>query len=793
MKTPTSILCGMLLAASIAPAGAQNTQPQSGFGSATAFVGDHILVGEPLNQRVPGAVYAFARDSLGDWAEIQRLVADDGHPGDRFGIGISALGDQLFVAATRSDDARGAVYTFRRNTDGFWTQTGKIVPIDGKNGDRFGAAIAAAGDRLFVSSTPFEGVGSVHVWRQGEDGGWEMETRITGADVDGPRFGYSLAADGETLMIGSPDHGHGEVLVYTYDDETSEWSESTRLVGREAEEGGRDEFGGRIVLREDLAVIAADNADFNRGNAFIFHRDGSSWSPGPRLTSFNAGAPVFFGSDIAVAGDRILAGAVGLDGFRGGFFSATMSPDHRSIESMHAHRREIGQFANFGGQVTASDSLVLVSATADRFTLGTVFVYALDGRSGKWSEAAILAPDARSFHESVSGDMVKCQDGKAGGFTCSNVDMVSFVSNRDLGIADGNRTNDIWGWHDQETDKEYVIVARTDGVSFVDVTDSSHPVVLGFLPRTQGTPPTIWRDVKVYRNFALIVADGAGEHGVQVFDLTKLRNVEDPPVRFTETALYDRIHSAHNIVVNEQTGFAYVVGAGDGGETCGGASHIIDLSDPTNPAFAGCFAHTGTGFQGTGYTHDAQCVVYRGPDERYLGREICFAANENVISIADLTDKDDPVILSRGSYPNPGYTHQGWLTEDQRFFYLGDELDEINGLTEGTRTLIWDVAELDDPVLVNEHVSKIEATDHNLYIRGHYMYQSNYVSGLRVVDIQDPENPVEVGFFDTVSWTDDRAGYGGSWSNYPFLKNGVIAVTSSDEGVFFLKRSDVEF
>src|SRR5690606_36290349 len=167
------------------------------------------------------------------------------------------------------------------------------------------------------------------------------------------------------------------------------------------------------------------------------------------------------------------------------------------------------------------------------------------------------------------------------------------------------------------------------------------------------------------------------------------------------------------------------------------------------PRFAGCFADNLTGRSGTGYTHDAQCVTYSGPDARYTGREICFGANETALSIADVTDKSNPQALSRASYPSVAYSHQGWLTEDQRHLYMNDELDEGQGYVTRTRTLIWDVADLEDPVLVTEHLGVESSTDHNLYIRGNLMYQANYASGLRILDITDREAPVEVGFFDT--------------------------------------------
>ena len=105
----------------------------------------------------------------------------------------------------------------------------------------------------------------------------------------------------------------------------------------------------------------------------------------------------------------------------------------------------------------------------------------------------------------------------------------------------------------------------------------------------------MWRDIKVHDDHAFVVADNAGAHGVQVFDLALLRDVTDPPVTFEPTARYDGVHSAHNIVINEETGFAYVVGASGGGETCGGGLQMVDIRDPQNPVFAGCFADAGNG------------------------------------------------------------------------------------------------------------------------------------------------------------------------------------------------------
>ena len=217
---------------------------------------------------------------------------------------------------------------------------------------------------------------------------------------------------------------------------------------------------------------------------------------------------------------------------------------------------------------------------------------------------------------------------------------------------------------------------------------------------------------------------------------------------------------------------------------------MINLENPAAPTFAGCFADPETGRSGTGYSHDAQCLVYNGPDVEHQGKEICFGSNETALSIADVSDKANPVGLSNAAYPNVGYAHQGWITEDHAYFYLGDELDELNGGVDMTRTLIWDISDLDDPILVKEWAGTTAAIDHNMYVLGNTLYQANYVAGLRIIDISDPENPRETGYFDTVPYGENTPGFNGAWSNYPYFASGTIIVTSGREGVFLLKRKE---
>jgi choice-of-anchor B domain-containing protein len=144
-----------------------------------------------------------------------------------------------------------------------------------------------------------------------------------------------------------------------------------------------------------------------------------------------------------------------------------------------------------------------------------------------------------------------------------------------------------------------------------------------------------------------------------------------------------------------------------------------------------------------------------------------------------------PLCLSQTFLTKTIPQHQGWLSEDHEWFYMNDEGDEPQGLVEGTRTLVWDVRDLDEPLLIQEYIAETTTTDHNLYIKGNLMYQSNYGSGLRILDISDRANPVEVGFLDTTP-----GGGMGSWSNYPYFNSGAIAVTSGGEGLFIVRKQD---
>ncbi|MEL6810613.1 MAG: choice-of-anchor B family protein [Bacteroidota bacterium] len=364
-----------------------------------------------------------------------------------------------------------------------------------------------------------------------------------------------------------------------------------------------------------------------------------------------------------------------------------------------------------------------------------------------------------------------CSGGMAGSFPCEGYDLISQIP---LSTFNSVKANDSWGWTDPQDGKEYAIICLNEATAFIDISDPLNPVYLGQLPG-ESSQHTTWRDAKTYNNHVFIVSEDTG-HGMQVFDLTRLRNVSNPPEIFTTDAVYNGFGNAHNIAINEATGYAYAIGT----STFSGGAHFVNIQDPVNPVAAG-------GHSADGYTHDAQIVTYDGPDTDYTGQEILFGSNATEIVIVDVTNKANPQTISTIDYNNVSYTHQGWLTEDHRYFLLGDETDEID-FGFNSRTLIFDFEDLDNPQFHFEYSGATGATDHNGYVKGDKFFLANNAAGLRVMDISDiaNQNMVQEGYFDSNPAT-NSSGFTGSWNVYPFFDSGHIVISDRVEGFLLVK------
>jgi hypothetical protein len=261
-----------------------------------------------------GAAYLFAPNA-GTWAQAQKLVADDGGVFDNFGASIALDGTNLAIGANGatvgSNAAQGAAYVF--TSDGTtWSQTQKVIADDGQAFDNYGVAAAMAGDTLFVSAptAPVDGnngEGAVYAYKF--DGGtWTQTQKIVGSNGAAfMGFGFALAFDGTTLMVGATGSG-GSGAVYVFTNEADTWTEQQRVIADDL--GSGDNFGNAISIHGSSALIGADiqtvDSNTSRGAAYLFNYDGASWTQGHKFTASDGTTDDFFGLAVDYDGGTAL-------------------------------------------------------------------------------------------------------------------------------------------------------------------------------------------------------------------------------------------------------------------------------------------------------------------------------------------------------------------------------------------------------------------------------------------------------------------------------------------------------
>lgn len=391
--------------------------------------------------------------------------------------------------------------------------------------------------------------------------------------------------------------------------------------------------------------------------------------------------------------------------------------------------------------------------------------------------ASAADPDLRKLEDKltpVNGDIWRLGDPvpRDGGFDASGMTCLSRIPLNNFTGVNSQFGNDCWGYT-APSGREYAIMGLYGGFGFVEITDPTNPVIID----TVTGPVSDWHDVKVIGEYAYGVSEGGS--GVQVMDLRNIDSGTVPLIRNWTSGGYS---TTHNIVSNEEEGSLWLVGANIGN----GGLINLDISNPQLPSLNGGWTDM--------YVHDAQ--VATKIDGSFAGRELAYCASglnggfsQTGLRIVDVTNPNNPQVLSTLFYPQSGYSHQVWLTEDQKYLYLNDELDEGSTVAV-TTTRIINVEDPANPFFVGTFTTGLASIDHNLYVKDGLIFQSNYRSGLRVFDALDPENPTEVAFFDTYPGS-DAASFNGAWSNYPYFPSGTIIVSDIERGLFML-RLDAE-
>ncbi|MFT7669098.1 MAG: choice-of-anchor B domain-containing protein [Planctomycetota bacterium] len=347
-------------------------------------------------------------------------------------------------------------------------------------------------------------------------------------------------------------------------------------------------------------------------------------------------------------------------------------------------------------------------------------------------------------------------------FDSDGIELLSWMPLHELG-SDAVSGNDCWGYV-SGSGREYAIIGLSNGTSFVEISVPSDPVLIEHI----SGPTSLWRDVKVYQNYAYIVSEGGG--GIQVINLS---SIDNGVVTHVNSVTIGGTSRTHNVAIDEDSGYLYRCG-GENGQ----GLRVYSLSNPQTPSFVGSW--------NSRYVHDVEVVTYsEGP---YAGRQVAFSCSgfgngstQTGLTILDVTDKSNMFVLAQFHYSNAAYSHQAWLSADKQHLYLNDELDEDGSIP--TTTHVIDVSDLSSPFAVGSFTNGNQAIGHNLYTRNDQIFEANYRSGLRIFDTLPGGSATEVAFFDTFP-SNDGANFNGLWSCYPFFPSGTVIGSDVERGLF---------
>ncbi len=227
-----------------------------------------------------------------------------------------ALADGLAVAGSPAQDA-GSVYVFESGSDR-WTQAATFVPDDATN---FGRAVALAGETVVAGAPDTDTRGAAYVFERTDDG-WTRQTRLrppTEADDEDFRdFGRSVAYDGATAVVGEIDVHIGPEAsftgqVFAFEGSGADWTDGTRITT-----GDFDLFGTDVAVAGDRMLVGAPHAetapDTNSGAVYEYERTDGGWQQAATIVPEDAAHHELFGGTVALDGTTAVVAAPGLDG-----------------------------------------------------------------------------------------------------------------------------------------------------------------------------------------------------------------------------------------------------------------------------------------------------------------------------------------------------------------------------------------------------------------------------------------------------------------------------------------------
>ncbi len=331
-----------------------------------------------------------------------------------------------------------------------------------------------------------------------------------------------------------------------------------------------------------------------------------------------------------------------------------------------------------------------------------------------------------------------------------NLDLVHNItfenSSNNFGVSD------VWGYTD-ETGEEYAIIGYKNGTSIINVSNDNPIEVANIIGPSNGDY-YFHRDYKTYNDYLYIVNEMyGGDVGMQVIDLSPLP--QNSPIQLQT---YNEIGQSHNLWI-DPSGIAYIE------HQTGDNIHIANLINPESPIYESTFGNQALNCHDI-YTKNNTAYISEGWSSQF--------------GIYDISDLNDIILLA--TIPCEGYAHNAWLNTQGTHLITTEETQDIT-------IKIWDITNLDDITLSGEYIGE-NGLAHNVHVLDNHVYISHYTTGIKIIDIFNPFDPIEVAAYDTYT-QNDNGGFYGCWGAYPFTNNNYIYASDMQNGLFVLEFDQI--
>jgi choice-of-anchor B domain-containing protein len=308
-----------------------------------------------------------------------------------------------------------------------------------------------------------------------------------------------------------------------------------------------------------------------------------------------------------------------------------------------------------------------------------------------------------------------------------------------------------WGWEAPDG-KEYAIMGVNSGVAFINAaTLQTVDIVPG---PTAGCGSIRWREMKTYKHYCYVASECSGTNqGMMIIDMQYLPD----SVHYVGSFFTGTDVTCHCMSIDTAKGYAYLVKSNYSG------FRIVSLANPVSPVEVG--------FVNTVYLHDMTAR-----------NDTVWAAEgtQGSFSVWNCANKVSPTLLARVHIPSAGFVHNVWPTLDGK--YVGTTEETANKTVK-----FWNVQNLANIQLVGQYLGPSHLA-HNVHMQSGKAFLSHYESGVAVVDMADPSNPVELARYDTYT-TSENPAYNGAWGVFPYTRSGKIYASNLDGRCFVLQAN----